>query len=100
MVQARLVSSFPFFLTSHAKLLCFVDRLRVSASFKLHPSSFYKLVSVLHLLTGCFPNKVLSRHLASEAGGGEGRYQTGDGGGGGGGGRHQPEREGGSKKSE
>ena len=72
MIRTREWASFPFFLTSHAKLLCFVDRLRVSASFKLHPSSFCKQVLYLHLLTGYFPNKIPSLHLPSEAGEGQG----------------------------
>ena len=78
-ITIREWASFPFFLTSHAKLLCFVDRLRVSASFKLHPSSFCKQVLYLHLLTGYFPNKIPSLHLPSEAGEGQGGYQTGHG---------------------
>ena len=69
-VLSRLVSSFPFFLTSHAKLLCFVDFRETGYMFLLHLSCIHRHFTNLfpchHLPTGYFPNKVPCPQLPSE----------------------------------
>ena len=53
-------------LTFPCQTALFVDFLQTFCFFKLHPSSFYKLVPCLHLPTGYFPNGVPCPHLSSE----------------------------------